>query len=118
MITTIKLTLKSVFGRQANYSKKKKKKEKYKVATNARNKKLITHLFVFCYFRLISSHRGFLFFVVRTVHYRIFFFKYISLKYQRSSNYFPILFRKIQGKRKEKEILEILASYEKKKLQI
>ena len=26
MITTIKLTLKSVFGRQANYSKKKKKK--------------------------------------------------------------------------------------------
>ena len=27
MITTIKLTLKSVFGRQANYSKKKKKKE-------------------------------------------------------------------------------------------
>ena len=27
MITTIKLTLKSVFGRQANYSKKKKKVE-------------------------------------------------------------------------------------------
>ena len=27
MITTIKLTLKSVFGRQANYSKKKKKKK-------------------------------------------------------------------------------------------
>lgn len=26
MITTIKLTLKSVFGRQANYSKKTKKK--------------------------------------------------------------------------------------------
>ena len=26
MITTIKLTLKSVFGRQANYSKKKKKR--------------------------------------------------------------------------------------------
>ena len=26
MITTIKLTLKSVFGRQVNYSKKKKKK--------------------------------------------------------------------------------------------
>ena len=28
MITTIKLTLKSVFGCQANYSKKKKKKKK------------------------------------------------------------------------------------------
>ena len=28
MITTIKLTLKSVFGRQANYSKKKKKRWK------------------------------------------------------------------------------------------
>ena len=27
MITTIKLTLKSVFGRQVNYSKKKKKKK-------------------------------------------------------------------------------------------
>ena len=29
MITTIKLTLKSVFGRQVNYSKKKKKGGKY-----------------------------------------------------------------------------------------
>ena len=31
MITTIKLTLKSVFGHQANYSKKKKKKKRKKL---------------------------------------------------------------------------------------
>ena len=46
MITTIKLTLKSVFGCQANYSKKKKKKKKKVENTSQDNSASIREWFV------------------------------------------------------------------------
>ena len=81
---------------------------------------LLRIIFVLYCFILIHSHRGFLFFAVRAVHCTLkdLLFKYISSKYQGSCNYFPILFTKIQGKRKEKKILQILRSCGKKKLQM